>query len=92
MKTIFIKSIITAFSLTVTQIFGQQKVSGKITDDQDVNLNAVLVLNVTKNIRSTSDVSGNFTIEADENDEVRFIKESYYRTDKMIKKRVLIIK
>lgn len=86
MKTNFTKSLIIIFTLIVTQIFGQQKVSGKITDDQQLGLNAVLVLNVTKNIRSISDISGNFTIEADENDEVRFVKESYYRTDKIIKK------
>lgn len=86
MKTNFTKSLIIVFFFIAIQIFGQQKVSGKITDDHQVNLNAVLVLNVTKNIRSISDLSGNFTIEADENDEVRFVKESYYRSDKIIKK------
>lgn len=86
MKTNFTKSLIIVFSFIVAQISGQQKVFGKITDDQQLGLNAVLVLNVTKNIRSASDISGNFTIEAEKNDEVRFIKESYYRTDKIIKK------
>ena len=70
----------------IAQIYGQQKIYGKIIDDHKANLSAVLVLNVTKNIRTTSDASGNFVIEADENDEVRFLKETYYRADKIIKK------
>lgn len=70
----------------IAQLFGQQKIYGKIIDDHKANLSAVLVLNVTKNIRTTSDVSGNFVIEANENDEVRFLKETYYRADKIIKK------
>ncbi|MCY0970611.1 hypothetical protein [Chryseobacterium wangxinyae] len=67
-------------------LFSQQKVSGRITDDNKINLSSVLVFNVTKNIRTLSDISGNFAIDADENDEIRFVKEGYYRTDKIIKK------
>ncbi|CAD7802902.1 hypothetical protein CHRY9390_00995 [Chryseobacterium aquaeductus] len=70
-------------------LFSQQKISGKITDDLQYNLNTVLVINITKNIRSLSDSSGDFSIEADENDEVRFVKENYYRMDKVIRKESL---
>lgn len=86
MKTIFTKSLMLLLFFAVSQVFGQQKVSGRITDEQQMNMSTVSVLNITKNIRTVSDVSGNFTIEADENDELRFVKESYYRTDKIIKK------
>lgn len=86
MKYNFTKTLIIVFSLITAQVFAQQKVSGRITDEQQANMNAVSVLNITKNVRAVSDISGNFTIEADENDELRFVKETYYRTDKIIKK------
>lgn len=70
-------------------LFSQQKISGTITDNDHVNVGSVLVFNVTKNVRSSSDVLGKFTIEADENDEVRFVKEGFYRTDKIINKESL---
>lgn len=86
MKNNFIKTFFAALSLVTAQVFAQQKVTGSIKDEEHVNMSAVSVLNITKNISAVSDVSGNFTIEADENDELRFVKESYYRTDKIIKK------
>jgi len=67
-------------------LFSQQKISGTVTDSDHVKAASVLVLNITKNVRSSSDVLGKFTIEADENDEVRFVKEGFYRTDKIINK------
>lgn len=88
MKNLFIKIFIVALSLIASPNFAQQKVFGKISDDQQLGLPSVLVFNYTKNIRSTSDLYGNFSIEADENDELRFVKESYYRTDKIIKKEI----
>lgn len=86
MKPIFTKFLIISFSLIIMQIFSQQKVSGKIIDDHQINVSSVLIFNMSKNLKSTSDVSGNFTIEADENDELRFIKEGFYRTDRIITK------
>ncbi len=86
MKGIFTKSLIVFLGFLVNQLFSQQKVSGKIMDDQNLDVGGVLVLNSTKNVRSVSDISGNFTIEADENDELRFVKETYYRADKIIRK------
>ena len=69
MKGIFTKSLIVFLGFFVNQLFSQQKISGKIMDDQNLDVGGVLVLNSTKNVRSVSDISGNFTIEADENDE-----------------------
>ncbi|MCU7619070.1 hypothetical protein NZ698_17975 [Chryseobacterium sp. PBS4-4] len=86
MKTIFTKFLICSFSLIFKQIFSQQRVSGKITDNHQISIGFVLVFNVSKNLKSTSDVSGSFTIEAAENDELRFVKENFYRTDRIIKK------
>ncbi|WP_232509146.1 hypothetical protein [Chryseobacterium sp. StRB126] len=69
-----------------TAVFSQQKVTGLVTDNSNVNINPVLIINVSKNASVLSDASGNFVINADENDEIRAIKEGYYRASKKIVK------
>lgn len=46
---------------------------------------SVLVANISNDKKTYSNSSGEFTIEANLNDEIRFIKEGYYRIDKIIK-------
>ena len=67
------------------EIFAQQQVTGIVTDNSKQNINPVLIINVSNRKSILSDASGNFTIEASENDELRFVKEGYYRFDKKIK-------
>lgn len=65
-------------------LFSQQKITGKIIDENGIGLGSVLIKNMRTNQNSYSDNFGNFTIDANEDDEIRFVKESYYRTDRKI--------
>ncbi|UKB84506.1 hypothetical protein LF887_02320 [Chryseobacterium sp. MEBOG06] len=67
-----------------TVVFAQQKISGRTTDEGTLNMSSVLVVNITNNASVQSDDTGRFAIDAKENDEVRFVKEGYYRTSKKI--------
>ncbi|WP_336964274.1 hypothetical protein [Chryseobacterium contaminans] len=80
-KLLLLLSLI-VFSYT----FSQEKVTGLVTDNSNVNINPVLIINVSKNTSVLSDSSGKFVIEAGENDEIRAIKEGYYRASKKISK------
>ncbi|KMQ68084.1 hypothetical protein ACM39_09500 [Chryseobacterium sp. FH2] len=82
MKTKLLFVLFTLFLININA----QKISGKIIDENGLNLNSVLVKNMNNNKTAYSDSFGNFTIEANENDEVRFIKDTYYRTDRKIAK------
>ncbi|WP_153397773.1 hypothetical protein [Chryseobacterium vaccae] len=66
--------------------FSQQKVTGRITDNSSTNINPVLVINISNQKNVLSSTSGDFTIDASENDEIRFVKEGYYRFDKKVSK------
>lgn len=69
-----------------TSAFSQQKVRGLVTDNSNVNINPVLIINVSKNSSVLSNSSGEFVIDAAENDEIRAVKEGYYRASKKISK------
>lgn len=87
MKNILIRNslyIIPCFAFA--DLYSQQKISGKITDENNKDLTAVLVFNISSNKKTQSDSDGKFVIEAEENEEVRFIKDGFYRTDKKITK------
>ncbi|QIY91200.1 hypothetical protein [Chryseobacterium gallinarum] len=86
MKTYSKQSLCTAVFLISTAVFSQQKITGIITDNSNININPVLVLNVSKQQSVFSDASGKFVIDAEEKDEIRFVKEGYYRSDKKISK------
>lgn len=86
MSTVFAKFLILIALLQVIFIFSQQNISGKIVDEDRNNLTGVLVFNTTKNTKAYSNISGDYLIEAQENDEVKFIKQGFYRIDKIIKK------
>ncbi|MDQ1858851.1 hypothetical protein [Chryseobacterium sp. WLY505] len=68
------------------KFWGQQKISGKVITGDELDLAPVLVVNISGNKSALSDMAGNFEIEAKENDEIRFVKEGYYRVDKKITK------
>lgn len=61
-------------------IFAQQKVSGLISEEQNIPLSKVLVINMSSNANVYSDISGRFTIEANLGDEIRFVREGFYRS------------
>lgn len=86
MRTVPTKFLMLIALLLMIFAFSQQNISGKIVDEDNNSLNVVLVFNITKNIKTYSNISGDFSIEARENDELRFIKEGFYRIDKIIKK------
>lgn len=88
MRTVPTKFLMLIALLLMIFAFSQQNISGKIVDEDHNSLNVVLVFNITKNINTYSNISGDFSIEARENDELRFIKEGFYRIDKIIKKEV----
>lgn len=80
------RKIATVFFLCfATYLFSQQKVFGKIIDEDQNNLNSVLVFNITKNTKTFSRSSGEFNIEAEENDELRFVKAGFFRNSKIVK-------
>jgi hypothetical protein len=86
MNVTFHKLITVVALLTIIFTFSQQNILGKIVDEDHNDLSAVLIFNTTQNIKTYSNISGEFSIEAEENDEVKFIKEGFYRIDKIIKK------
>ncbi|WP_315056361.1 hypothetical protein [Chryseobacterium indoltheticum] len=85
MRTVCKKYLILIALLQIIFTFSQQNFSGKIVDEDRNSMNAVLVFNSTKNIKTYSNISGYYSIEALENDEIRFIKEGFYRIDKIVK-------
>jgi hypothetical protein len=85
MKSYFLKIfffILVFFSLAV--MFSQQKISGRILSENDMVISNVLVINVSNDKKTYSDATGNFTIEANLNDEIRFSKAGYERASKKI--------
>ncbi|KMQ66092.1 hypothetical protein ACM46_00560 [Chryseobacterium angstadtii] len=59
--------------------FAQQTVTGRITDDDGVNLSAVLIINMSTDQKTSSNAAGMFSIEASPNDELRFVMADFYR-------------
>ncbi|MCA6066671.1 hypothetical protein JI747_005740 [Chryseobacterium sp. RG1] len=68
------------FCFIGTFIFAQQKISGLVLDEQNLSLSKVLVINISNNTSEYSDALGKFTIEANLGDEIRFVKEDFYRS------------
>lgn len=60
-------------------LFSQQQISGKVTDENNFLLSSVLVVNITKNKQTYTNSSGEFVLEVSQNDQIRFIKDSYER-------------
>lgn len=70
--------------LCSTFIFSQQKVTGRIVDDSGENLSKVIVINMTTDKKVYSDPEGIFSIDANPNDELRFVKEDFRRVSRKV--------
>lgn len=65
-------------------VFSQQTVTGKITDDNDINLGSVTVINISTDQKVYTNSLGEFSIEAFKNDELRFVRAGYERVSKRV--------
>ena len=72
------------FFLLCSGLFFSQKVSGIITDEEGNPLPATLVFNLQTEQKSYTDLSGEFSIEANPNQELRFIRPGFERFSKII--------
>ncbi len=70
--------------------FSQQKISGLVTDNSNININPVLIINISKNTSVLSDASGKFMIDAGENDEIRAVKKDITVRVKKFRKKISI--
>jgi len=65
-------------------VFSQETVVGKITDDNDISLGSVTIINMATDQKSVTNSSGEFSIEASRNDELRFVKNGYERFSRRV--------
>ena len=85
MKVYLIKVFLTILSVfSFGTLFSQQKITGKITSENEMIINSVLVVNISKDKKVNSDTEGNFTIEAVPGDEIRFLKKGYERNSHIV--------
>ncbi|WP_228410151.1 carboxypeptidase-like regulatory domain-containing protein [Chryseobacterium viscerum] len=70
--------------LCSTFIFSQQTVTGRIVDDNGEDLSRVIVINMSTDKKVYSDAQGIFSIDANPNDELRFVKEDFNRTSRRV--------
>lgn len=61
-----------------------QQVAGRVTNDSGVGLSSVLVVNISNQAKTYTDTNGNFQIPANTGDELRFVRENYYRLSQFI--------
>jgi len=62
-------------------LFSQQKISGRITDDDGIALPAVTVMNMATDRKTYTSADGAFAIEIDSpDDEIRFIRNGFERS------------
>ncbi len=78
------KIVLFLMLLCSTLIFSQQTVTGRIVDDSGENLSKVIVINMSSDKKVYSDSEGVFSIEANPNDELRFVKEDFNRTSRRV--------
>jgi len=62
----------------ISQNFYSQQIKGKIVSDS-ISVNQVLVININSQEKTYSDSHGQFIINANVSDEIRFVKEGYER-------------
>ncbi len=66
------------------KISAQEYVFGKITNEDDVELREVTVINLNTDERSVSDQNGHYMIKASQGDELRFTKLGYERASQRL--------
>lgn len=79
-KKVFLFLIILCSNL----LLSQQTITGKIVDDNGEGLSAVTVINISSDKKVYSDSQGMFSIEANPNDELRFVKEDFKRVSRKV--------
>ncbi|HCN51948.1 MAG TPA: hypothetical protein DIT10_23190 [Chryseobacterium sp.] len=84
MKVYWDKSFLFFAFLCSTLLLSQQTVTGKIVDDNGDNLSAVIVVNMATDKKVYSNAEGMFSIEANPNDELRFVKQDFNRTSRKV--------
>ncbi|WP_185290226.1 carboxypeptidase regulatory-like domain-containing protein [Chryseobacterium lactis] len=84
MKVYWDKSFLFFAFLCSTILLSQQTVTGKIVDDNGDNLSAVIVVNMATDKKVYSNAEGMFSIEANPNDELRFVKQDFNRTSRRV--------
>lgn len=67
-----------------TFIYAQNTISGNVVSESDFVLQNVIVVNVKTGNKTLTNNDGNFSIKADVNDELRFIKENFERGSKVL--------
>lgn len=72
------KIFIFSFVLLISLQLSSQQIKGKIMSDS-MNINQVLVININSQEKTYSSSQGQFIINANVGDEVRFVKEGYER-------------
>lgn len=65
-------------------LLSQQTVSGRIIDDSGESLSAVIIVNMSTDKKVYSNSQGMFSIEANPNDELRFVKEDFSRVSRKV--------
>ncbi|MCS4305267.1 carboxypeptidase regulatory-like domain-containing protein [Chryseobacterium sp. BIGb0232] len=65
-------------------VLAQQTVTGRIIDDNGDNLSAVTIVNMSTDKKAYSNSMGMFSIEANSNDELRFVKEDFKRVSRRV--------
>lgn len=84
MRTYIKQSIYAVPFFMSAEFFSQQSITGVVEGDSKASINQVLIINISTQKRTLSDASGRFSIDVSENDELRFVKEGYYRFDKKV--------
>lgn len=69
--------------------WAQKTISGNVIDENGIAQSVVFILNVNKNQSVFSDAKGNYSIFADKGDELRFVKDGFYRTEIKVDENVL---
>ncbi|MGE8433292.1 carboxypeptidase regulatory-like domain-containing protein [Chryseobacterium joostei] len=65
-------------------LFSQQTIIGRIIDDNGDNLSGVIVVNISTDKKTLSNSLGMFSIDANPNDELRFVKEDFKRVSRRV--------
>ncbi|SFI22481.1 peptidase associated/transthyretin-like domain-containing protein [Halpernia frigidisoli] len=66
-------------------IFSQKAVSGIVSDENQIPLSGVLVVNINLDQKTQTNENGNFEINANSGDELRFVRQNYERSSVIIR-------
>lgn len=65
-------------------LLSQQTITGRIIDESGESLSAVTIVNISTDQKAYSNSQGMFSIEANSNDELRFVKEDFRRVSRRV--------